>query len=55
MDIQGKQLNLVPTQILPAGAHVMTWSIDSLALSSGVHFVVVKGENNVITKKIVIP
>ncbi len=53
-DIQGKRINLVPAQILPAGAHVMTWSIDSLALSSGLHFVVVKGENHVLTKKFVI-
>ena len=53
-DMQGKEVVVIPEQTLPGGMHSMSWSVDTLGLSSGLHFVIVKNGNYNSMKKIII-
>jgi len=54
IDMQGKEVVVIPEQTLPGGMHSMSWSVDTLGLSSGLHFVIVKNGNYNSMKKIII-
>ncbi|PLX00460.1 MAG: alpha-amylase, partial [Marinilabiliales bacterium] len=54
VDMQGKEVVVIPEQTLPGGMHSMSWSVDTLGLSSGLHFVIVKNGNYNSMKKIII-
>ena len=53
-DMQGKEVVVIPEQTLPGGMHSMSWSVDTLGLSSGLHFVIVKNGNYNSMKKIIV-
>ena len=53
-DIQGRAINLVNEQHLPAGAHRLSWDVNDLSLETGIYVLSVNYDGSVLTRKFIV-
>ncbi len=53
-DIQGRAINLVNEQHLPAGAHSLSWDVNDLSLETGIYVLSVNYDGSVLTRKFIV-